>query len=80
MPIVRGVLIGVIITAVMTIWLSFSDGVLLKKEMEPAIIVQDIEDEPVEVEYEETDLEPEPKMHTDVDLGQLDADDDDILG
>lgn len=71
------VLIGVIITAVMTIWLSFSDGVLLEEEMKPVII----ENEPVEVEYEEPiDLEPEPKMRTDVDLGQLDADDDDVLG
>jgi len=71
-------LIGVIITAIMTIWLSFSDGVLLDEEIEPVIV----EKEPLEVEYEEepVDLEPEPKMRTDVDLGQLDVDDDDVLG
>ncbi|VVB81085.1 Uncharacterised protein [uncultured archaeon] len=47
-----------------------------------SLIAAIIREKPVEVEYEEepVDLEPEPKMRTDVDLGQLDIDDDDVLG
>ncbi len=88
-------LVGAILTAILTAYLSFSDGVLFDEEMEPAIIVyqdepkEEPEPEPVpeedekltevkQNEEETIDLEPTPKMHTDVDLGQLDAADDNI--
>ncbi len=85
-------LIGGILTAILTVYLSFSDGVLFDEDMEPAIVLSDEpevameEVQTVEVEENEKeqteriDLESEPKMRTDVDLGQLDADNDDILG
>ncbi len=89
---VLGILfVGGIITAILTVYLSFSEGVLFDEEMEPAIVLSDepeveIEEvQTVEVEEDEKeqteriDLESEPKMRTDVDLGQLDADDDDLL-
>lgn len=81
-------LIGAIITAILTVYLSFSEGVLFDEEMEPAIVLDEtpeVEIKPVEVEEDEKeqtepiDLEFEPKMRTDVDLGQLDVADDDLL-
>ncbi len=79
-------LVGAIITAVLTVGLSFSEGVLFDEEMEPAIVLDEtpeVEVQTMEVEEDEKeqtiDLESEPKMRTDVDLGQLDADDDDLL-
>jgi hypothetical protein len=85
-------LVGAILTAILTVYLSFSEGVLFDEDMEPAIVLSETpkveieEIKPVEVEEDEKeqaeriDLESEPKMRTDVDLGQLDADDDDVLG
>lgn len=95
-------LIGAIMTAILTIYLAFSDGVLFD-DMEPAIIVYEdkskskvqpapkpapVKDEikPTEVKKDEKqkteqiDLEPAPKMDTDVDLGQPDDSNNDILG
>ena len=78
-------LIGGIMTAILGVMLSFSDGVWYEDEMEPAIVLDENETQneikPLEVEHEEPkqDLEPAAEMRTDVDLGQLDADDDDLL-
>ncbi len=84
-------LIGAIMTTILTVYLAFSEGVLFDEEMEPAIIVYQDEqapepapeedEKPTEVkqnEKQQIDLELEPKMDTDVDLGQLYAADDDI--
>ncbi len=85
--------VGAILTAILTVYLAFSDGVLFD-DNEPAVIVyvDDEISEPVPVPKEETkpevkqdekqelDLEPEPKMRTDVELDKPDSADDDILG
>lgn len=96
-------LVGAIMTAILTVYLAFSEGVLFDEDMEPAIIVYEdkpkskvqpapnqapVKDEikPTEVKKDEkqktepVDLEPAPKMDTDVDLGQPDDSNNDILG
>ena len=119
-------LVGILMSAILTLICLFQEGVLWEEEMEPAIILTEEEyqrelvkeqvaetappvekpkrkytrkekTEPEQLEVnpnaqeekprtDTTDptrppvgVEPEPKMHTDVDLGKLDADDDDIV-
>jgi len=86
-------IIGFVLTLVLTVFLATQDD-LLFDDWEPAIVYH-VKKLPQEVPYAEEEkpkpqpaeparqfvgFEPGTKMRTDVDLGMLDADDDDILG
>jgi len=84
--------IGALLTLILSVFLATQDG-LLFDDWEPAIVLTKTKVEVYQHEQKETEKsEPEPstrpsvgfepgiKLRTDVDLGLLDADDDDILG
>jgi hypothetical protein len=85
--------IGALLTAILSVFLATQDA-LLFDDWEPAIVhriqpkVEAYQHEQKETEKSEPEpstrpsvgFEPGIKMRTDVDLGRLDADDDDILG
>lgn len=120
------ILVGILMSAILTLICLFQEGVLWEEEMEPATILTEEEyqrelaqlqptekivpvekpkrkyarkkqpePKPLEVNQNAQEekprtnpatpapdpigAEPEPQMHTDVDLGKLDADDDDIV-